>query len=75
MFETKIEDVFKGQWKQLRKRARTQWLALTDEDLKSVDGNADVLADLLRERYGYTQDKAWDEIRQFAELNASPGKL
>lgn len=67
MFETKTEDVFKGQWKNLRKKAKTQWMALSDDDLKSIDGNADVLADLLCEKYGYTQDKAWDEIRQFAE--------
>jgi uncharacterized protein YjbJ (UPF0337 family) len=68
------EDVFAGQWKSLRKKAKQQWMSLTDDDIKRVDGNADVLADLLSERYGYSQDKAWDEIRLFSQMYATPDR-
>ena len=55
-------DVLKGQWKQIRGRAKAWWGKLTDDDLERAAGKFDVLAGLLQEKYGYTRAHAIEEI-------------
>lgn len=59
-------DVLKGKWLQLKGEAKTQWGKLTDDDISTVDGNADKLAGLLQERYGYARDRAEKEVDTWA---------
>ena len=56
------KDIFEGQWKQIRGEARAWWGKLTDDDLERAAGKFDVLAGLLQEKYGYTHQRAVDEI-------------
>jgi uncharacterized protein YjbJ (UPF0337 family) len=56
------EDVFKGQWKQVRGRAREWWGKLTDDDLNKIDGRWDQMVGKLQERYGYSRERASKEI-------------
>lgn len=56
------EDIFKGQWKQIRGKAKEWWGDLTDDDLETIDGRRDQLVGKLQERYGYTKEKAQAEV-------------
>jgi uncharacterized protein YjbJ (UPF0337 family) len=55
-------DIFEGKWKQIRGEAKAWWGKLTDDDLDRAAGKFDVLAGLLQEKYGYTRERAADEI-------------
>ncbi len=56
------DDVFKGQWKQLRGEIRKQWNQLTDDDLDVVDGELEKLEGRLQERYGWQKERAKTEL-------------
>jgi uncharacterized protein YjbJ (UPF0337 family) len=58
-------DMFKGKWLQIRGAIKERWGDLTDDDLTRIDGNMDRLAGVLQERYGYTRERAQQEIERF----------
>jgi uncharacterized protein YjbJ (UPF0337 family) len=58
------KDIFEGKWKQIRGEAKAWWGKLTDDDLDRAAGKFDVLAGLLQEKYGYSREKAADEIEK-----------
>lgn len=55
----------KGQWKQLRGRAKEEWGKLTDDDLDQIEGRRDRLVGKLQERYGKSEGEASEEADQF----------
>ncbi len=59
------QDVLNGKWKQVRGEVKKFWGKLTDDDLDQVDGVSDKLAGKLQERYGYSKEKAKDELEKF----------
>jgi uncharacterized protein YjbJ (UPF0337 family) len=61
------QDTIKGQWKQISGKMKQQWGKLTDDDLKIVEGNVDMLAGRLQERYGMAREEAERRIRGFEE--------
>jgi uncharacterized protein YjbJ (UPF0337 family) len=62
------EDVFAGEWKQMRGEVRTWWGKLTDDDVTWIGGQKDKLIGLVQERYGYTRGDAEEEVeRRFKE--------
>lgn len=56
------KDIIEGKWKQIRGEAKGWWGKLTDDDLDRAAGKFDVLTGLLQEKYGYTHQRAADEI-------------
>jgi uncharacterized protein YjbJ (UPF0337 family) len=46
------QEVFKGQWKQLKGKLKEWWGDLTDDDVNRIDGNQERLIGALQERYG-----------------------
>ena len=56
------DEILKGQWKQVRGRAKEWWGKLTDDDLDKVEGKTERLVGVLQEKYGYAKEKAEDEI-------------
>ena len=56
------KDILTGKWKQIRGQAKGWWGKLTDDDLDRAAGKFDVLAGVLQEKYGYTHQRAADEI-------------
>lgn len=65
-------DTINGQWKQISGKIKQQWGKLTDDDLKVIEGNADMLSGRLQERYGVARDEAQRQIRAFErELDIS----
>jgi uncharacterized protein YjbJ (UPF0337 family) len=55
-------DTLKGQWQQLRGHVQKQWGKLTNDDLDQAQGEADILAGKIQERYGRTKEEARKEI-------------
>jgi uncharacterized protein YjbJ (UPF0337 family) len=69
------EDVFKGQWKQVRGKAKEWWGKLTDDDLATINGRWDQMVGKLQERYGYSKDKASSEVEmRLKELDKRTSK-
>jgi uncharacterized protein YjbJ (UPF0337 family) len=66
------KDILAGQWKQIRGEAKAWWGKLTDDDLERAAGKFDVLAGMLQEKYGYTRQRASDEIdKRVTDFEAS----
>jgi uncharacterized protein YjbJ (UPF0337 family) len=58
------KDVFEGKWKQIRGETKAWWGKLTDDDLDRAAGKIEVLTGILQEKYGYTRERAADEIEK-----------
>ena len=58
-------DQLEGGWKQFRGSVREKWGKLTDDDLDVIAGKRDKLAGQLQKQYGYTKEKAEEEIEDF----------
>ena len=58
-------ETLKGQWKQLKGKAKTQWGKLTDDDLDQIDGHKDQLVGKIQERYGRSKEEAQKEVDAF----------
>ena len=63
------DDILKGKWKQLRGQAQQKWGDLTNDDLDRIEGKRTEFEGVLQERYGYTKERAEQEVDKF--LNAS----
>ena len=58
------DDVFTGQWTQMRGSLKTWWGKLTDDDLDRIGGQKDRLVGIVQERYGRTREEAEREVEQ-----------
>jgi len=58
-------DIFKGKWKQLRGQIQQKWGDLTNDDLDRIQGTQTEFEGLLQERYGYTKERAKQEVENF----------
>jgi uncharacterized protein YjbJ (UPF0337 family) len=61
------EDIVKGKWKQIRGKTKEWWGKLTNDDLDVIDGNRDHLIGKLQERYGYSKERASQEVNKRLE--------
>jgi uncharacterized protein YjbJ (UPF0337 family) len=57
-------DIFEGRWNQMRGELRSWWGRLTDDDLEQIGGQRDKLLGRLQERYGYTRERAQQEVER-----------
>jgi uncharacterized protein YjbJ (UPF0337 family) len=58
-------DVLEGKWQKIQGEVKEQWSKLTDSDLKKIKGRRDKLEGALREKYGYTKQKAREEVDNY----------
>ena len=65
------EDIFKGKWKQLRGQIQQKWGDLTNDDLDRMQGSQAEFEGLLQERYGYTKERAKQEVDNLMKLGES----
>lgn len=56
------DDIFKGQWKQLKGEVRRRWNQLTDDDVDQMDGSREKLEGKLQERYGWEKERIKNEL-------------
>jgi CheY-like chemotaxis protein/uncharacterized protein YjbJ (UPF0337 family) len=59
---TMNEDIFEGMWKQAKGNVREWWGKLTDDDIERIGGKKDKLMGALQERYGWTRERAEQEV-------------
>jgi uncharacterized protein YjbJ (UPF0337 family) len=59
------DDIFKGKWKQLRGQIQQKWGDLTNDDLDRMQGSQTEFEGLLQERYGWTKERAREEVNNF----------
>jgi uncharacterized protein YjbJ (UPF0337 family) len=55
-------DPLTGQWEQLRPQLRSWFDRLTEADLGQIGGQKDRLVSLVQQRYGYTRERAQQEV-------------
>jgi uncharacterized protein YjbJ (UPF0337 family) len=58
------QDIFAGQWKQMRGALKSWWGELADDDLDRIGGQKDQLIGLVQEKYGQTHDQAQQEVER-----------
>lgn len=58
-------DIIKGKWKQLGGDIKARWGKLTNDDVDVSEGHSEYLAGKLQERYGWTKEKAEEELHDF----------
>ncbi len=66
------EDVLSGQWKQAKGHVREWWGKVTDDDVDRINGKTEQLVGVLQERYGWTRERARQEMdKRLASLKAA----
>lgn len=60
------QDVISGKWSQIKGKAQAKWGDLTDDDFDVAEGNAEYLSGKLQERYGWSRERADQEVREFS---------
>ena len=63
------KDITSGNFKQLKGKIKQQWGKLTDDEIDQMEGNAEILAGKLQERYGLAKEDAEREARDFRTRN------
>lgn len=56
------QDIFAGQWKQMRGALKSWWGKLADDDFERIGGQKDKLIGLVQEKYGQTREQAQQEV-------------
>ena len=58
------QDIFAGQWRQMRGTLKSWWGKLADSDFDRIGGQTDKLIGLVQEKYGYARDRAEQEVER-----------
>jgi uncharacterized protein YjbJ (UPF0337 family) len=58
------QDIFAGQWKQMRGALKSWWGKLADDDFERIGGQKDKLIGVVQEKYGYAREKAQQEVER-----------
>ena len=61
------KDLMVGKWEQIKSRVKQRWGRITDDQLDQISGYYDELTGLIRERYGYTHEKARQDVDEFIQ--------
>jgi uncharacterized protein YjbJ (UPF0337 family) len=60
-------DQIKGEWKDLKGKAKVQWGKLTDDELVRIRGNRQQLEAALQKRYGVAKEEATRQVDEWAQ--------
>jgi uncharacterized protein YjbJ (UPF0337 family) len=64
-----------GSWTELKGKAKQQWGNLTDNELTQIGGKKDELIGRIQARYGYSKDKAKQEVESWLESMGQSGEI
>ena len=56
------DDTLKGQWMELKGRAREKWGKLTNDDLDVIQGRSEQLVGRIQQRYGIARAEAERQV-------------
>jgi len=68
------QDILQGKWKQAKGQAKQQWGKLTDNQLDRIEGRTEELVGILQETYGYSRERAQQEVDDFTQRVNKPEK-
>ena len=60
-------DIIGGKWKQVSGEVKKQWGKLTDDELMEVNGNREILAGKIQEKYGIAREEVNKQIDEWAD--------
>ena len=60
-------DIFKGNWTELKGKIKSKWGKLTDDEIETFNGNLDQITGNLQKAYGYAKEKAEAEYQDFKQ--------
>lgn len=60
-------DTISGKWKQYTGEIKKHWGELTDDELMEINGDRDILAGKLQEKYGIAKEDANKQIDDWAD--------
>ena len=60
-------DQIEGNWKQMKGKVKVHWGKLTEDQLDVVAGKRDQLVGTIQEQYGYTKERAEEELDRWAK--------
>lgn len=63
------KDIIKGHWHEAKGKLKQKWGMLTDDDIARMEGTFEELEGTLQKRYGYSKEKATEEIKGFLRAN------
>ncbi len=70
------QDVFENKWEQIRAQSKVWWSLFSEDDLNKVEKapiKRDKYAMMLRVKYGYSQQRAREEInKRITDLETNP---
>jgi uncharacterized protein YjbJ (UPF0337 family) len=55
-----------GEWKQVKGEAKKKWGELTDDELMQINGDREILAGRIQEKYGVAKEEAHKQIDEWA---------
>lgn len=58
-------DIFEGKWEEVKGKVKQAWGALTDDDLKQIEGNQQEIYGKLQKYYGYSKEETEKVISDF----------
>lgn len=61
------KNTLKGDWNVVKGKIKEKWGKLTDDDLTQINGKTDQLLGTLQKKYGYAQERAQEELKQWEE--------
>ncbi|MEO6169762.1 MAG: CsbD family protein [Lysobacter sp.] len=59
------KDIIAGKWTQVKGKAKAKWGDLTDDVFDVAEGNTEYLSGKLQEQYGWTRERAEEEVNSF----------
>jgi uncharacterized protein YjbJ (UPF0337 family) len=62
-----VWDQIAGKWKEVSGEAKKRWGDLTDDELLEIEGNRDILAGKIQQRYGIAKEEANRQIDEWAD--------
>ncbi len=60
-----FKNVMESNWKEVKGKVKENWGKLQDDDVERIDGKLDQLEAHLQKQYGYSKEKADEEINKF----------
>ncbi len=66
------KETFKSEWTELKGLVREKWVSLTTPDVETIKGNTEILMERIQERYGYSQERAEQEVGDWMKATNVP---
>lgn len=58
-------DIFEGKFKEISGEIKKKWGALTDDEIRKSQGNAEALAGIVQKKFGLEKDEATRNVSEF----------